>query len=66
MKIKKGITSQPVRYMCHADTCQKQPLRDVLEKRRSENMQQIYMRTPFYENSLIKFAKSSLLGWNKQ
>ena len=41
---------------------QKQPLRGVPEKRCSENMQQIYKRTPMPKCGFNKVAKQLFLG----
>ena len=43
--------------------CQKQPSRGVLKKKCSENMQQIYRRTPMRKHDFNKVAKQ--LYWNR-
>ena len=42
--------------VCH-NKVQKQPPRGVLKKKRSENMQQIYSRTPMQKRDFNKLAK---------
>ena len=42
--------------VCH-NKVQKQPPRGVLKKKRSENMQQIYIRTPMPKCDFKKVAK---------
>ena len=56
--ILKGLTTKTRKY-----ELQKQPFRDVLKKNCSENMQQIYRRTPMPRYDLNKVALQ--LYWNR-
>ena len=47
--------------MSTTNELQKQPSKDVLRKRYSENMQQIFKKTPMLKCDLNKDAKASLL-----
>ena len=50
-------------FICHSKNEQKQPSRGVLNKRCSENMQQIYRRTPIPKCNFNKVALQ--LYWNR-
>ena len=49
--------SHPIRPKKHISKVQKQPFRGVLKRRSSENMQQIYRRTPMPNCDFNKAAK---------
>ena len=49
-------------WVCNSVSCQKQPSGYVLRKRCSENMQQIYRRTPMQKCDFHKVAKQRY--WN--
>ena len=71
LKAQKSITWDFYSYICLGEmqrnwkktARQKQPSRGVLKKRCSENMQQIYMRTPMPKCNFSKVAKQ--LYWNR-
>ena len=53
--LKKCVNSKKIHH--HIDKCQKQPSRGVLKKRCSENIQQIYRRTPVPKCDFNEVAK---------
>ena len=53
------VKSLWVLFLCQWNEEQKQPSRDVLRKRCSENMQQIYRRAPMPKSDFNKVAKQN-------